>query len=283
MLQWGWIFNRGKKMKQTAIALLLGFVFFCSCGALNAKTIAYWRFENGTAGTEHNGDKDNWYPDISGNGNHLSSWWDESRPMATADRPFTTVPQTGAANQLSLDYDGSDDLGTFSAQTGTKMVETYMFTNGWTVEASFKLRGTHWQVIVGKDGKPNANLWEPTFYFKHRADNHRLDCLFFDNNGDFHWIQTREAIVSGQWYSVAATYDNAVFKLYLKTAGDEGYVLQNTLFAPAGATLGQWPTVWTVGRGMWNGGATDFVDGLIDEVRISNVALAPSEFLGVQP
>lgn len=270
-------------MKQMTTGIILGAVLIGLGGSLQAGTVAYWQFEGGTAGTEHNGDQDNWYQDISGNGNHLSSWWDQSRPMATADRPFITIPQTGAANSLTLDFDGSDDLGTFGAQTGAKMVESYMFTTGWTVEASFKLRGIYWQVIVGKDGKPNANLSEPTFYFKHRADNHRLDCLFFDNNGDFHWIQTREAIVSGQWYSVAATYDNAMFKLYLKTAGDDEYVLQGTLFVPAGATLGQWPAYWTVGRGMWNGGATDFVDGLIDEVRISDTALDPTEFLGVQP
>jgi len=267
-------------MKRIATTLLLGSIFFGSCDQLYAGTVAYWRFEDGSAGTEHNGDQDNWYQDVSGNGNHLSSWWDQGRPMATADRSFTTVPQTGAANNLALDFDGNDDIGTFG--TGTKTIDSYMFHNGWTVEASFKLRGTHWQVIVGKDGKPNANLLEPTFYFKHRDDNHRLDCLFFDNNGDFHWIQTREAIVSGQWYSVAATYDNAIFKLYLKTAGDDAYVLQGTLFVPAGASLGQWPANWTVGRGMWNGGAVDFVDGLIDEVRISDTALVPSEFLGVE-
>ncbi len=270
-------------MKSTAKALFLGVAFLGFCGSLRAGTVAYWRCENGTAGWEHNGDQDNWYPDLSGNGNHLSSWWNQSRPMATADRPFAPVPQTGAANNLALDFDGNDDLGTFGAQTGAKMIESYMFTNGWTVEASFKLRGTHWQVIVGKDGKPNANFWEPTFYFKHRDDNRRLECLFFDNNGDFHWIRTQAAIAPNTWYSVAATYDNSTFKLYLKTAGDEAYVLQGTLFVPAGATLGQWPGVWTVGRGMWNGGAADFVDGLIDEVRISDTALAPSEFLGVQP
>ncbi|RKX39777.1 MAG: hypothetical protein DRP64_13810 [Verrucomicrobia bacterium] len=269
----------GKNMKWMATILLLGSVFFGSCDPLYAGTVAYWRFEDGSAGTEHNDDRDNWYQDISGNGNHLSSWGSQSRPMATTDRPFATVPQTGAANNLALDYDGNDDLGTFGS--GTKMIDSYMFINGWTVEASFKMRGSHWQVLVGKDGKPNENLAEPVFYFKHRDDNHRLDCLFFDNNGDFHWTQTREAIVSGQWYSVAATYDNSIFKLYLKSTGDEDYVLQGTLIVPAGATLGQWTEYWTVGRGMWDHNPVDFVDGLIDEVRISDTALAPSEFLGV--
>jgi len=128
-------------VKCIATTLLLGSVFFGSCGQLRAGTVAYWRFEDGTAGTEHAGDQDNWYQDISGNGNHLSSWWDQARPMATADRPFTTVPQTGAANNLALDFDrgaeGTDDLVTGPA---VKMIDSYLFSGGWTIEASFKPR-----------------------------------------------------------------------------------------------------------------------------------------------
>ena len=38
---------------------------------------------------------------------------------------------------------------------------------------------------------------------------------------------------------------------------------------------------WTVGRGFFNDGITDWADGLIDEVRISDSALSPGEFLAV--
>ena len=127
-------------------------VLFGLVGSASASTIAYWRFEDGTAGTEHPGDQDDWYLDSSGNGNHLSSWWPEARPMATNGVPFATIPRIGA-NTLAVDFDngtggteGADDLGTFG-NGGGKMVESYNFVNGWTMEATFKARDLdHWQV-----------------------------------------------------------------------------------------------------------------------------------------
>jgi len=61
----------------------------------------------------------------------------------------------------------------------------------------------------------------------------------------------------------------------------ENYFLQGFVSPPAGATLGQWNQNWSVGRGMWDGSPTDFIDGIIDEVRISNRALDPDQFLAV--
>ena len=40
-----------------------------------------------------------------------------------------------------------------------------------------------------------------------------------------------------------------------------------------------WDNSWTVGRGQFGGGPADWFDGIIDEVRISNTALPPSQFL----
>jgi len=242
-------------------------------------TIAHWRFENGTAGSEHPADQDNWYSDVSGNGNHLSSWTAGSRPAATADIPFATVPQIGQKNTLSLDFDASDDLGTFGAQTGAKMIESYAFSKGWTIEATFKMRTLNWQVIVGKDGK-RALGPEAPFWIKVMDSNKKIECLFIDDNDDFHWIQTLDPILANQWYSVAITYDNAVARLYLKGEGDADYVFQGSVAASAGAKLGQYPNPWTVGRGMFDGNPVDFMNGLVDEVRISDVPLDPSSFIG---
>ena len=38
---------------------------------------------------------------------------------------------------------------------------------------------------------------------------------------------------------------------------------------------------FTVGRGMYNGGVTDWSNALIDEVRISDTVLTPNQFLFV--
>jgi hypothetical protein len=40
-----------------------------------------------------------------------------------------------------------------------------------------------------------------------------------------------------------------------------------------------WDASWTIGRGQYAGNPTDWFDGIIDEVRITNSVLAPSQFL----
>ena len=49
--------------------------------------------------------------------------------------------------------------------------------------------------------------------------------------------------------------------------------------APTSGGLLNIDATWTIGRGMWNNGANDFVNGEIDEVRISDTALNPTQFL----
>ncbi len=250
--------------------------------------VAYWRFENGSAGVAHAGDQDNFYTDSSGNGNHMSTWWSGARPTATSDRAYTTIPQNGASNTLALDFIGGDkDLGTFSAATGTKMVETYIFSQGWTVEASFKLNSLGWQVMVGKDGQ-RGDLGgsiggEAPFWLKVIGDSQHLQLLAIDDDDNFHYVESLTALEAGKWYSVAATYDNTALKLYLRGEGDADYVFQGGVTFADGIALGGFPGTWTIGRGFWNGGAADFMDGKIDEVRISNYPLAYTEFLAHIP
>jgi hypothetical protein len=52
---------------------------------------------------------------------------------------------------------------------------------------------------------------------------------------------------------------------------------------PAGQVMILDPTPWTVGRGMFNNNVTDWSDAFIDEVRISDVALTPNQFLFGEP
>ena len=244
-------------------------------------TIAYWRLENGVNGEEHPGDQDNWYPDSSGNGNHMSSWWDGARPMATNGVPFSTIPRIGA-NTLSLDFEG-DDIGTFGPETGAKMVESYAFTNGWTIECSFKARDLlGWRVMLGKDGKRGLGPEQP-FGFKLAPEdqNFGLRCLVLKDDDNFDFIDTPDnSIVAEKWYSVVATFDNADFKLYLKSEDDADFTLHGTLNRPQGISFGNLNIAsWTIGRGMWDGGSADGFFGLVDEVRISDVAMRPEEFI----
>ncbi len=248
-------------------------------------TIAHWRFEEGIDGVKHADDLDNFYRDSSENGNHLSSWWDGARPTATDDRPFAFVPQTGAENTLALDFTPAQDIGTFEPPhaTGAKMVNTYMFNNGWTVECTFKLRSLYWEVLVGKEGKRGdlggAVGSEAPFWFKVLDATKHLEVLVIDDNDTYHTVGTLAPLQVDKWYSVAATYDNAALKLYLKGEGAGGYVLQGAVGFTDGVALGGFNNPWTIGRGMWDGEAADFINGIVDEVRITDGVLDPAEFL----
>jgi len=252
--------------------------------AIAAGTVAHWRFENGMAGVVHAGDRDNFYTDISGNGNHMSSWWPGARPTATSDVTDSIIPQVGVHNLLALDFAGGNkDLGTFSAVTGAKMAESYHFGEGWTVEATFKLNSLGWQVVVGKDGQRGdlggAIGGEPPFWLKVMDYNHHLELGVIDDTDSIHVVQTLAPLVVGKWYSVAATYDNVNLRLYLKGEADSDFVFQGSVAFGAGAGLGGFNNSWTIGRGTWGDNAADYVNGRIDEVRIVNMALAPSSFL----
>jgi hypothetical protein len=65
-----------------------------------------------------------------------------------------------------------------------------------------------------------------------------------------------------------------------------GYQLQGSTTLNGGALYQgddpespSWDRPWTVGRGEFGGGPADFFDGIIDEVRITNAPLSPSQFL----
>jgi len=272
-------------MKKINVSLIMLLALLVISGTANANTMAHWQFEEGTAGVSYGGGQDDWYQDSSGNGNHLSNWWADSSPTATSDTPFANVPQTGASNNLALHFDGGDDLYTH----GGKMIDSYSFNSGWTIEASFKADVIGWSGIIGKDGFNPDNAWgAPQFSMKIRGSDGKLETFFVDDTGRFHSILSQNAINTAQWYSVAATYDNSEFKVYIKGENDADYILQESFFVvglndePTGVNLNLEPgRVWTVGRGMWNNNVADFFTGAIDEVRISDTALAPNQFTAI--
>lgn len=268
---------------RTYVASIIGLVLFGILDYSKAKTIAYWRFEEGTKGEEHANDRDGFYLDDSGNGNHLSSWAAQTRPKGTDDLPFRRVPQTGKKNTLALEFDGEtgagDDLVTTARLGGSdKMVDSHLFKRGWTIECSLKIQSPNrWQVFIGKDKSPGSN-GEPVFSMKIMADN-RMQILFCDDDGNPYWIDSIVPLSTDEWYSVAATYDGEDVELYLKHPYNKEYSKQGLVTPRTRVTLGKWESSWTVGRGMWNGAPTDWFHGVIDEVRISDIALRPKYFL----
>jgi hypothetical protein len=104
---------------------------------------------------------------------------------------------------------------------------------------------------------------------------------------DIHFLAARESIVPGTWYHVAFTLTASDAQLWV--AADAGaYQLKDSLsgqdFAGSdGRVLVNDPTNFSVGRGMFNNSVTDWSNAFIDEVRVSDAALTPDQFLFLPP
>ncbi|TWT97846.1 hypothetical protein Pla108_19990 [Botrimarina colliarenosi] len=268
-------------------------------------TVAYWRFEDGVAGEDvnHIAVDANTYSadilDVSGNGNHLSTWvtggccgYGYRDDVATG-----TIAATGAVNNLSVqNTDGAP--GMFTGPTGIGSITPAQFT----VETSFRLENGGYRTIIGRDSTDVAttNRELAAFYLIAQPGNN-LAVKFADQEGFFHEAVSQDGIINtfafpntaeGDWYHAAGVSDGATLSLYLANATQgTGYQLiaqtdltasgsTNTAMATPNGSGGDWTAGnWTVGRGMYNGGHGDRAWGYLDEVRISDSALGVNDLL----
>ena len=263
------------------VALLAG------VGPVKASTVAYWRFEEGTAGSALPPQPFQ-VPDSSGNGNTLQAFSTDTAPNYVADTPGNPI-HPAAGNALSVDFSpapgGTQNTRDLYTGSSTGDVNTHVF-NQFTIEMSAKVTDLNgYQTIVGKDGNNfagDSNGANAGLYFQKPApDNtgnkpvfsirtHQADGTFIICNGT-------TTIVAGQWYNVVAVMDGTSLSLYLQSTPGGAYNLENSVPFVGGMLVQN--RVWTVGRGMYNNNVGDRFSGQVDEVRISDTALTPSGFL----
>ena len=286
----------------TTAALAIGF------SSVQAATVAYWRFEQGPANAvvPHagaDGAFSGTTPDVSGNGNSLSTWspggW--AGYAYRSDVPATRIPQNGASNNFSVKNTGSyPAMFTSSAGSSPTGINVQTITPAqFTIEASYKpeASGT-FRTVVCRDARyvATANGDLAALYLQVRPDD-SVNISFTDVSGFTYSANTPPGWFYGfnngsnpnavgvPWYHLAAVSDGSTLKLYvnnLLVASTDMTTSGSPNRALAKGTVNgtDWNTgAWAVGRGLYAGGHTDRAFGLIDEVRISNSALAPSEFL----
>ncbi len=282
-----------------------------SAASVNASTMAYWRFEDGAAGTQvtHGGASDGVYyegvTDSSGNGNGLSVWAEgwagfEYRSSVGID----TITSTGEDNNYSVKNSGS--YPAMFTETGSAL-QTWS-PSEWTIEASFKLENGGHKTIVGRDswGANAGNQDLAALYLQAVPDN-GLAIKYCDVSGVWHEAISATNIFVGfdwasdpdgtdaPWYSVAATCDGSTLSLYLTdmSTGVWNLIAQTdlTLSGSADTALsagagdgGDWDAGnFSIGRGLYAGNHGDRAYGYIDEVRLSDAALTVDEFLVPEP
>lgn len=274
------------------LILLAGLIYLGTTGVAYADPVplesAYWRFEEGTDGTVVPAGADTVLDSLGHN--HFERWTapepdpDLTAPMYTTEVAAAVIPQTGAANTLALRFTphtgGGDDLFTTSRDGDKDGINFPSIANGFTLEATFKLNVVNaFQAIVSKEGQPNAGTPEQaplqTAVLKARADNNLLQWEQWDEAGNVVQVSSVAPLVTGQWYHAAVVNDGSTLSLYLHGGG--GYVLQGQVSVNGALFVNA--TSWTIGRGQYNGQPADWLDGIIDEVRLTNHALTVDEFL----
>ena len=226
-------------------------------------TVAYWRFE-GTPGSVAG-----IIADSSGNGLSGSSI---NSPTYNSNVPLATIPQTGAADKASLGFNGSDQR--VFIPDSPKLA----LTRSLTIEA--------WIYVTAPPGGPN-DAGQILFRGDDRIG---LDPYFLELVGpslQFHVNNPANASVSvsaplpgmKQWVFVAAELNDATGAMRIYVNGKLGGFTTTSI-----RPLGPLDAGSTPGLGIGNTQSANYQQyfpGFIDEVRVSDVALSPSQFLDV--
>lgn len=253
--------------KKTTCAFLAAIFALGSAAATHAAVVGYWRFEEGTAGDAASGTGTIIDSSPTGdNGTAINS------PIYSSDVPTSVIPSTGAANTLSMSFNGTNQRIAIPDNPALAI------TQSLTLEAYINplvATNTHTEQVVFRGD--NRGGLDP---YKITKINGNLDFQISDANGDTSTVTAAIPNI-GQWLFVAGTLNDAT--------GAMDLYFNDTLVASTTTTIRPYATLDSTedpGLGIGNtesGDYNEYFDGLIDEVRISNTALTPGEFLDDVP
>lgn len=251
--------------RSQAATLTFSLIYLLSHAChIDASTIGYWRFENGTANTAATGT--NSVIDSSGNNRHGTP---RNGPIYRTNVPVATLPQTGLADSLALQFNGSNQYVSIPDNP------IFQLTQSLALEAYINLASypsTEAKIVFRGDNRASNDP-----YFLSITSSHNVD--FHINRGGGSTVLLAPLPGLNQWVHVAGTLDDATGDMRLYINGDLVNSV-NTSDRPFGALdSSQSPGL---GIGALQTGGQNF-NGLIDEVRISNQALRPDQFLSMFP
>ena len=240
-----------------------------SAATTSAATIAHYRFEDGVDGGT--------IATLTDSVGSNSMTAGGTATTFTSLIPVSPVPQTQAANTLAGNYTAGNE---FHSSSLTGALATTPFLN-FTIEVYVQMNSlSSWQSMVGRDdsGNPGQGPGPAALFYlaKSGANNgFRVECVTKTNTN----VQVNSSFVPsiGTWYHVAAVGNAAAGTLKLYVNGNEvGSTTGFTgLFVPTAGSS----TAWSIGRGYYGTNPGDWFNGYIDEVRFSDTALTPAQFL----
>ncbi len=209
----------------------------------------------------------------------LDAQIDEFRIYNAALSPAQISANIAAGPDAVATVEDSGRIFTWSSQSNPAGADLQTVTpSQWTIEATVNVqRIADFQTFLGRDGSNIAteDAGLAPLYFQVIPDG-RVQIAFADLDGDFHRLYSRQPIQAQTWYHLTAVSDGATLSLYINNELDNTVSLGSGNTALARVSDDE---SWTLLCGMFNSAVGDYFGGLIDEVRISDAALAPQEFL----
>ncbi len=246
-----------------------------SAGYVSSDTVAFWDFENSTESG-----------DVPYEGQPFNSSQSAAGTHGTADAVRGLVMH--GYNEYSGAYFTSENMGSgfamgCDAHNDGFVTDASFITfapEQWTIEATVRLDDLGgWETFIGKSGSYNGQA-TADFYFQKMGDGSgRIQCLFLTASEERVSVKSTTVMDVDRWYGIAAASDGTNAYLYIDSG--YGYQLEDTYtFANAGVDVSDNVLIgvansWVFGRG-WYSGATDHIDGRIDNVRFSSACLTPS-------
>ena len=241
--------------------LVFAFGWFVVIGAARGRTVAYWRFEEGSANSPANGD----FAVLDSSGNGLDGT-PINGPVYRADVPAATVPFSGAPDTRSLQFNGTSQRVTVPDNP------KFVLTHSLTLEAFIKpLAATDLgQIVFRGDDRPGNDA-----YWLYVQNNQ----VIFDIENAAQQFAYVTAPLPGlnRWMEVAGTLDDATgaMRLYINGSQRAAAVTSIRPVGPMDPNSNPGIGIGNVASGNYN----EYFNGLIDEVRISDQALVPTQFL----
>jgi hypothetical protein len=253
----------------TCKSLRLGFLLTAGFGlaSANAATVAHWNFDQGINGTPFSTLA---AEDLSGNGNTMygfDAYWGPSYSSVTAN----------GSGLSSRHADNHQDGYTFGSPVNA------WSPLAWTIEVSVRLDSVAgWKTIIGRDGTTHGGV-ESDFYLQNNGINDRWRVNFATVGGLRYVLDTDFIATANQWYGLAVVSDGSLLTMYADKQDGQGYQSVGSLALNAlnNNALAASNFNWTFGRGWFNGGFVDHISGYMDNIRFSDTALSPENFIPV--
>jgi hypothetical protein len=247
-----------------------------------AATKAHWNFDQGVPGVGFHSNPDPLLsgipvPDLSGNNYTMFGFNNVFAPH------YSAVGDTPSGSGLSSLHvpipnvaPGQDG---FTLDPGINDWEPEQ----WTIETAFNLDVvTGFITMIGRDGG-SFGVGSDFYLQVNAAAGGVLRLDFATVAGPRVVVDSSLIPTPGKWYRAAATSDNVNARLWINELDGSGFQLAGTTAIP-GATptdraLSSPNANWVFGRGWFNGGFVDHINGNLDDVRFSDVALGPGQFI----